>query len=593
MAKPRDSPENMVNSGSFSLRSLAMQRQQFSDSQPPMTLATHRFDIQLGETLLRAGVLTQAQLSQAMWEKAETYLSLGETCVLNEWASSEVIYTYVPSQILRLGEVLVLHGHLTFEQLRSVLALQNRMPQRRLGELLLEHHWIESDTLHWGIQEQLELRLLSAQNAWHAIQSRLHPTPNVSQVSSDQMTRGFCPGVVLPWMEEEPRNLNRLTELEQQLRDKDLALQEQYQLNEQLTQDLAEKGQVILQLQFERDHLPEAEENSQIQIQTLQQELLNLQSALQTQQQLYENLIQEQAQSVSPEPDQEMQQQVQALQQQIQDQQSEIESQHSLLEQLQSANTRLVANLAQSRQENRGLQKHIQELEQINGTQAEQIRRLRSQLDRYQEKTEVYIQQVKERETVAHQKIQALQQSLNRQIAHREALKTRFDLIVSLNGSASQGQSRSSTPSQSLQLLQQLNLDGQTVELLKRSETWVRRVVVHLCSAGLLTARDAKKALTLWTQEGGQFTNVLRKCTQLKAETIQFFSEGGYKARLEGAKDVVDYLIAAGLVTYEEIQLAQQQAQPGMSICQKLIKLRSIEPQTAEYFKKTFNAVAN
>lgn len=570
-----------------------MQRQQFSDSQPSMTLVTHRFDIQLGETLLKAGVLTQAQLSQAMWEKAETYLSLGETCILNEWAPPEIIYTYVPSQILRLGEVLVLHGHLTFDQLRAVLAQQNRMPQRRLGELLLEHQWIESDILQWGIQEQLELRLLSAHNAWHAIQSRLHQTPIASDGAFEGIAQGVRLGVVSPPMDEEPLNSQRLTELEQQLRNKDLALQEQYQLNEQLTQDLAAKGQLILQLQFERDHYAHEKENAQLQLQTLQQEVLSLQTALQTQHQQYEDLIQEQAQSASPEPDHEMQQQVQALQQQIQQQQTEIEGQQSLLEQLQSANTRLVANLAQSRQENRSLQKHVQELEQINSTQAEQIRRLRSQLDRYQEKTEEYIHQVKERETVAHQKIQALQQSLKRQIAHREALKTRFDLVVSLNGTASQGQSRASTPSQSLQLLQQLNLDAQTVELLKRTEIWVRRVVVHLCSAGLLTPRDAKKALTLWTQEGGQFTNVLSKCTQLKAETIQFFSEGGYKARLEGAKDVVDYLIAAGLVTYDEIQLAQQQVQPGMSICQKLIQQRSIEQQTAEYFKKTFNAVAN
>ncbi|NJK63118.1 MAG: hypothetical protein HC921_10970 [Synechococcaceae cyanobacterium SM2_3_1] len=68
-----------------------------------MTLVTHRFDIQLGETLLKAGVLTQAQLSQAMWEKAETYLSLGETCVLNEWAPPEVIYTNVPQPDPALG----------------------------------------------------------------------------------------------------------------------------------------------------------------------------------------------------------------------------------------------------------------------------------------------------------------------------------------------------------------------------------------------------------------------------------------------------------------------------------------------------------
>ncbi|NJK63117.1 MAG: hypothetical protein HC921_10965 [Synechococcaceae cyanobacterium SM2_3_1] len=482
---------------------------------------------------------------------------------------------------------------LTFDQLRTVLAQQNRMPQRRLGELLLEHRWIESEILQWGIQEQLELRLLSAHNAWHAIQSRLQQPFMASEGASERITQGHVLGSFpLPSIKEESFNSRRLTELEQQLRDKDLALQEQYQLNEQLTQDLAEKGQLILHLQFELDHPAQEEENVQLQLQTLQQEVLRLQTALQTQQQLYETLIQEQsAQAMPPEPDQEMQEQ--AFQQQIQQQQTEIEGQQSLLEQLQSANTRLVANLAQSRQENRSLQKQVQELEQINSTQAEQIRRLRSQLDRYQEKAEEYIHQVKERETVAHQKIHALQQSLKRQIAHREALKTRFDLVVSLNGTASQGQSRASTPSQSLQLLQQLNLDAQTVELLKRSETWVRRVVVHLCAAGLLTPRDAKKALTLWNQEGGQFTNVLSKCTQLKGETIQFFSEGGYKARLEGAKDVVDYLIAAGLVTYDEIQLAQQKVHPGMSICQKLIKQRSIEPQTAEYFKKTFNAVAN
>ncbi|NJK63279.1 MAG: hypothetical protein HC921_11895, partial [Synechococcaceae cyanobacterium SM2_3_1] len=131
-----------------------------------------KFDIALGETLLRAGLLSQEQLAQAMWERSETQQRLEDICIRHNWIPIERLYSHVPSYRLRLGELLVLYGLLSFSQLQIVLADQDRYPQRKLGELLVEYGLLKSDQLFWSIQELAELRQLSVPNTWELVQHR-------------------------------------------------------------------------------------------------------------------------------------------------------------------------------------------------------------------------------------------------------------------------------------------------------------------------------------------------------------------------------------------------------------------------------------
>ncbi len=130
------------------------------------------FEIQLGESLLKAGLLTPTQLTQAMWEKTETPLRLEEICIEHGWILPEVLYSFIPSQLLRLGAILFLYGFLNIEQLRDLLSEQRKHPGRRLGEILIEQGWISEEALPMLLSEQEKIRQLAHPNSWELMSKR-------------------------------------------------------------------------------------------------------------------------------------------------------------------------------------------------------------------------------------------------------------------------------------------------------------------------------------------------------------------------------------------------------------------------------------
>ncbi|MEN9262243.1 MAG: hypothetical protein Q6L60_14905 [Thermostichus sp. HHBFW_bins_43] len=134
--------------------------------------------IPLGQQLLRAGLLTKAQLAQALREQQQTHLRIGEFCLEKQWVSPQQLYQFTSSQSLCLGEILVARGYIEFDQLRIALAQQRRYG-RKLGEILVWKGWIQPTVLEQILTEQEQLRRMPEVNAWqvlsHAVPEGLDP----------------------------------------------------------------------------------------------------------------------------------------------------------------------------------------------------------------------------------------------------------------------------------------------------------------------------------------------------------------------------------------------------------------------------------
>ncbi|MFQ3612112.1 MAG: hypothetical protein SNJ68_00175 [Cyanobacteriota bacterium] len=124
--------------------------------------------IPLGQQLVRAGLLTQAQLAQALREQQQTHLRFGEVCLEKQWISPQQLYQFTSSQSLCLGEILVARGYIEFDQLRIALAQQRRYG-RKLGEILIWKGWIQPAVLEQILSEQEQLRGMYGVNAWQAL----------------------------------------------------------------------------------------------------------------------------------------------------------------------------------------------------------------------------------------------------------------------------------------------------------------------------------------------------------------------------------------------------------------------------------------
>ncbi|MCF2972791.1 hypothetical protein L1047_16485 [Synechococcus sp. Nb3U1] len=130
----------------------------------------------LGQRLVRAGMLSQSQLAQALREQQQNHLKLGEVCLERGWLQLSDLYRFIPSQALSLGEILVALGYLDFEQLRVALAQQRRYG-RKLGEILTWKGWVQQSTLDHALDAQVQLQRLASPNAWEALQSFLAAAP--------------------------------------------------------------------------------------------------------------------------------------------------------------------------------------------------------------------------------------------------------------------------------------------------------------------------------------------------------------------------------------------------------------------------------
>ncbi|MEN9226835.1 MAG: hypothetical protein Q6L60_04430 [Thermostichus sp. HHBFW_bins_43] len=133
----------------------------------------------LGQRLVRAGLLSQSQLAQALREQQQNHLKLGEVCLERGWLTLPDLYPFIPSQALSLGEVLVALGYLDFEQLRVALAQQRRYG-RKLGEILTWKGWVKPAVLEQALDVQVQLQRLASPNAWEALQPFMAEAPKLA-----------------------------------------------------------------------------------------------------------------------------------------------------------------------------------------------------------------------------------------------------------------------------------------------------------------------------------------------------------------------------------------------------------------------------
>jgi hypothetical protein len=147
---------------------------------PPLAAADQeKFEIRLGEALNKAGLLTPAQLAQAMWEKADNPLMLGELCMQHGWVAPQDLYPFIPVELVRIGEILVLHGYLELEHVYQALLQQKHHPERKLGQILVQQGWVQPHWLEWALDKQQQLRRRrGAANSWEVMLEQWSTIPD-------------------------------------------------------------------------------------------------------------------------------------------------------------------------------------------------------------------------------------------------------------------------------------------------------------------------------------------------------------------------------------------------------------------------------
>ncbi|MFS8908362.1 hypothetical protein NW835_07935, partial [Synechococcus sp. OH2] len=148
-------------------------------SSSPAAIEREKFEIRLGEALNKAGLLTPAQLAQAMWEKADSPLMLGELCMQHGWVAPQDLYPLIPVELVRIGEILVLHGYLELEHVYQALLQQKHHPERKLGEILVQQGWVQPHWLEWALDKQQQLRRRrGAANSWEVMVEQWSTIPD-------------------------------------------------------------------------------------------------------------------------------------------------------------------------------------------------------------------------------------------------------------------------------------------------------------------------------------------------------------------------------------------------------------------------------
>ncbi|GEM_PF-2300305 len=100
----------------------------------------------IGQRLIEAGHLTEQQLREALDAQADTGLLLGEVCMLKGWITYEQLKECLPSLRSKLGERLLAHGYITMEQLWLAL-FEQRQTGAKLGAILIDRGWIDQQAL--------------------------------------------------------------------------------------------------------------------------------------------------------------------------------------------------------------------------------------------------------------------------------------------------------------------------------------------------------------------------------------------------------------------------------------------------------------
>ncbi|NJO85568.1 MAG: hypothetical protein HC818_01845 [Synechococcaceae cyanobacterium RM1_1_27] len=134
--------------------------------------------IPLETALVDRGVLTASQWAWALYESAETPLTVTEICLAHGWAEPMELYSHVCTQHLGLGDILLLTQQLTLEQwqeaIRQVQFDLNSVNTTGIpawADHLVQHQQLTLTQLHGAITRQAQLLLHPQPNAWEAIAS--------------------------------------------------------------------------------------------------------------------------------------------------------------------------------------------------------------------------------------------------------------------------------------------------------------------------------------------------------------------------------------------------------------------------------------
>ncbi|MEN9260774.1 MAG: hypothetical protein Q6L60_07395 [Thermostichus sp. HHBFW_bins_43] len=597
-----------------------------STSPAPAAIDREKLEIRIGEALNKAGLLTPAQLAQAMWEKADTPLMLGELCMQHGWVAPEDLYPLLPIELVRIGEILMLHGYLELEQIREALIQQKQQPQHKLGEILVQQGWIQSHWLDWALDKQQHLRRQAgAGNSWEVMLEHWSTIPDQPPLYASplQAARGAYKATLqykaqLESYKEQVATLEAQLEQQreqqramagqslQQLADYQARQHEQQQRIAELEAQLAAqieqaaRQQAVAQQRIQdlEGQLQAQQAQGSAQTRALAEQLQAAQTELETLRRRCHDLTEWQSQAKhklqelgSQLQHQQHLQQTQAqqaqaqLQRQLQQAEAQIaalnhtlqEHQHQL-QLAQSTKNRLVSDLAQAREETaevtHRLQRQYQEVQtQLQNAQA-QVRQLQTQLQKAQEENRALTAAAAQARRTSPAPVAATPAQEEEDIA---AL-TIAELAAEM-----------STPvAEPTDLPPQGYLGEEDLEALQRATPWVQRVLTQLRAAGLIDNPGIETVIYAWEKEGGTFTDVLAHHSHLKPETVKFFSEGGYSVGLSGGRHVADYLKASGLVSAAQIQQVQKHLPPGGSLCQALAQAGILHQATALYFERNF-----
>jgi peptidoglycan hydrolase CwlO-like protein len=547
---------------------------------PPLAAADQeKFEIRLGEALNKAGLLTPAQLAQAMWEKADNPLMLGELCMQHGWVAPQDLYPFIPVELVRIGEILVLHGYLELEHVYQALLQQKHHPERKLGQILVQQGWVQPHWLEWALDKQQQLRRRrGAANSWEVMLEQWSTIPDQPPLyASPLQVAQQVHKATAQYQAQLERYQEQVAALEAQLERERQQLVESQSRQQQQQQRIAElEAQLAAQIQqgseqhrAAQQRIQELEEQlraqqdrGSAQVQALAEQLQAAQAELETLRRHCHELTEWQSQALEHK-----EAELAALSQSLQEQQHQLQV-------AQSTKARLIADLAHARQEAsqtiHRLRGELQEAQtQLQVTQ-ERLQEVQAQLQATQshlQSTEAQLQQAREQVRQLQAQVQA-----NRTPSPAPATQT---------ASVAESTADAELPPQEY-------LGEEDLEALQRANPWVRRILTQLRAAGLLDNAGIETVLHAWETEGGTFTDVLTHHSGLKPETVKFFSEDGYSVYLAGGRHVADYLKASGLVSAAQIQQIQEHLPPGGSLCQALVEAGILSQATALYFERHF-----
>ncbi|NJK62979.1 MAG: hypothetical protein HC921_10150, partial [Synechococcaceae cyanobacterium SM2_3_1] len=250
----------------------------------------------------------------------------------------------------------------------------------------------------------------------------------------------------------------------------------------------------------------------------------------------------------------------------------DLEDKQSLMDRVQAANARLISDLAEARRQSLDYQQQLQSL--TSPASAGRAAELESLLAQEREKNAVLVIQMQEQRSAHIEAMQTLQEKLQQQPSPAQAL-------------SSQAAAPTSLPPADLKSTDS-GLDADEISWLTTLPSWAEKILSSLRQADLLSKEKLHGVVGSWDQEKQSLTEVLKQQTNLKTETLRFFSEEGFSAKFHGSRGLGELLRAAGLVSDEVLKKAQATAKDDQALCQVLVDQGLLSATTAEYFTRSF-----